>query len=124
MNIQEMTQILQELVDDPEKASVIFNVILESGNPDIIQRTLELYALLILNHGEEIQKALDEEHDREQSYAEIIDRLERELKEHRNAALAQDREHDKRRKKEQIWEEFTKETDWILNKDPNRWSNI
>ena len=79
MNIEEMTKNLQELVDDPKKAAIIFKVILASGNPDVIQRALELYVLLVLNHAEEIEKALNEEHDNEQSHDEIIRRLEREL---------------------------------------------
>lgn len=79
MNIKEMTKNLQELVEDPEKAAIIFKVILKSGNQDIIQRVLELYVLLVLNHAEEITKAFDAEHDKEESMEQIIRRLEREL---------------------------------------------
>ncbi len=80
MNIEEMTKNLQELVEDPEKAAIIFKVILKSGNQDIIQRALELYVLLVLNHAEEITKAFDAEHDKEESMEQIIRRLEHELR--------------------------------------------
>lgn len=79
MNIKEMTKNLKEFVEDPEKAAIIFKVILNSKDPDIIQRALELYVLLILNHSEDISKALNEEHDREESYEQIIRNLERQL---------------------------------------------
>ena len=50
-----MAEVLGDLVSDKEKAAIIFKTILESNNPDIIQRALELYCLLILHHGEDIQ---------------------------------------------------------------------
>lgn len=68
MNINEMTQNLQDLVDNPDKAAIIISVILESENKDIIQRALELYVLLILHHSDEIQEALNQKHDEQQSY--------------------------------------------------------
>lgn len=102
MNIGEMTKNLQELVDDPEKAAVIFSVILKSENTDIIQRALELYVLLILNHAEEISTLLNEEHDREQTYEQIIERLEHEIHDCREI-----RDQRKERAAEAGWKIFT-----------------
>ncbi len=82
MRIDEMINQLDELVSDPEKAAVIFKTILESDNPDIIQRTMELYVLLILHHGEDIQKALNDETDKQESYEDIIRKLEQDLSKH------------------------------------------
>ncbi len=79
MNIKEMIKNLQEFADDPEKAAVIFSVILKSKNPDIIQRALELYVLLVLNHAEEISKELNEERDRDRTYEQIIEDLQIQL---------------------------------------------
>ena len=82
-------------------------MILKSGHRDISPRALELYVLLILNHAEDIEKAFNAEHDREQSYEQIIDRLEREL-----GGYKKNREYDYdqiRRQKEQWkkWEDYT-----------------
>ena len=110
-----MTENLRELVDDPRKASIIFDVILSSENPDIIQRTLELYVLLILHHADAIQKALDNKHDQNQEYEQIIDRLEQQQSEleQENARLdrlCRNRDYFDHTKKERwttkTWEEY------------------
>lgn len=120
MNIKEMTKNLQEFVEDPEKAAIIFKVILKSKDPDIIQRALELYVLLILNHAEDINKALNDNHDREESYEQRIRNLERQLvsyekdkEECKEERIKRDYDRYKRRK-EQIykWDKWEGHDKW------------